>query len=310
MSQTWLHIRLFMLMTKTETFLEYKSLLFSVAYNMLGVVADAEDIVQDTFEKWLAIDTETVQHPKSYLVKAVTNKCITHLEKIKKERKNYIGPWIPEPLIADETQTAYKRVEMFHPLSIGIMMMLEKLTAQERAVFLLKEIFSYDYDEIAEIINKTNDNCRQIFKRAQQHLKDDRKRFEIDMATHERIFKEFLHACMEGDLEGLITLLQEDIVMVTDGGGSALIVNGRTIQALRKPIAGKEHVAKFVITIVQTVQQFVPGFTSKTVLVNNMPALACFTNGKPLSLITLEVRNGSICNIYVHSSEEKIKKLV
>jgi RNA polymerase sigma-70 factor (ECF subfamily) len=151
-------------MTKTEAFLEYRSLLFSVAYNMLGVVADAEDIVHDTFEKWLAIDTAAVQKPKSYLVKAVTNKCITHLEKIKRERNNYIGPWIPEPLIADNTQTDHKRVEMFHPLSIGIMMMLEKLTAQERAVFLLKEIFSYDYDEIAEIINKTNDNCRQIFK--------------------------------------------------------------------------------------------------------------------------------------------------
>ena len=128
-------------MTKTETFLEYKSLLFSVAYNMLGVVADAEDIVQDTFERWLAVDTATVQYPKAYLVKAVTNKCITHLEKLKREKTNYIGPWIPEPLIADETQIDHKRVEMFHPLSIGIMMMLEKLTAQERAVFLLKEIF-------------------------------------------------------------------------------------------------------------------------------------------------------------------------
>jgi len=277
---------------------------------MLGVVADAEDIVQDTFEKWLAIDTATVQHPKSYLVKAVTNKCITHLEKIKRERKNYIGPWIPEPLIADETQTDHKRVEMFHPLSIGIMMMLEKLTAQERAVFLLKEIFSYDYDEIAEIINKTNDNCRQIFKRAQQHLKDDRKRFAIDMAMHERIFKQFLQACNEGDMDGLIALLQEDIVMVTDGGGTSLTVNGRTIQALRKPLAGKETVARFVIKIVQTVQQFVPGFTDKIVLVNNMPALACFTNGKPLSLITLEIRNDRIINIYVQSNKEKLKYLM
>ncbi len=257
-------------MTKTETFLEYKSLLFSVAYNMLGVVADAEDIVHDSFEKWLTIDTTTVQHPKAYLVKTVTNKCINHLEKIKRERKNYIGPWIPEPLIDDETHADHKRVEMFHPLSIGIMMMLEKLTAQERAVFLLKEIFSYDYDEIAEIINKTNDNY----------------------------------------MDGLIALLREDIVMVTDGGGTSLSVNGRTIHALRKPLAGKENVARFVINIVQTVQQFVPGFTSKIVLVNNMPALACFTNGKPLSLITLEIRNDIITNIYVQSNKEKLKDLM
>src|SRR5258705_9272433 len=119
----------------------------------------------------------------------------------------------------------HSSVEMFHPLSIGIMMMLEKLTAQERAVFLLKEIFSYDYDEIAEIINKSNDNCRQIFKRAQQHLKDDRRRFEVDMHMHERLFKQFLQACTEGDLEGLIHILQEDTVMITDGGGTSFTAN-------------------------------------------------------------------------------------
>lgn len=296
-------------MTKSEIFLEYKSLLFSVAYNMLGVVADAEDIVQDSFEKWLTMDTSVVTHPKSYLVKTVTNRCINHLEKIKRERANYTGPWIPEPLIDDGSLANHRRIEMFHPLSIGIMMMLEKLSPQERAVFLLKEIFSYDYDEIAEIIQKTNDNCRQIFKRAQQHLKDDRKRFEIDMSMHERIFNQFLQACNEGDMDGLITLLREDIIMVTDGGGTSLTVNGRTIQALRKPLSGQENVARFVIRIVQTVQEIVPGFSSKTVLVNNMPALACFSNGKPLSLITLEVWNDRIVNIYVHSSKEKIKFL-
>jgi RNA polymerase sigma-70 factor (ECF subfamily) len=296
-------------MTKTEIFLEYKSLLFSVAYNMLGVVADAEDIVHDVFEKWLSVDIAAVRHLKSYLVKAVTNKCITHLEKLKRDRHSYIGPWIPEPLITDEQQPEHKRTEMFHPLSIGIMLMLEKLTPLERAVFLLKEIFAYDYTEITDIVNKTNDNCRQIFKRAQQHLKEDRKRFAIDIAAHERIFKQFLHACTEGDIDGLISLLREDIVMVTDGGGTSLTVNGRTIQALRKPIAGNEHVAKFVITIVQTIQQFVPGFHWKTVLVNNMPALACFSYDDPLSLIILEIRNDSICNIFVQSNKSKLKNL-
>jgi RNA polymerase sigma-70 factor (ECF subfamily) len=276
---------------------------------MLGVVADAEDIVHDVFEKWLSMDIAVVQHPKSYLVKTVTNKCITRLEKLKRDRHSYIGPWIPEPLIADETQPEHKRVEMFHPLSIGIMIMLEKLTALERAVFLLKEIFAYDYAEIADIVNKTNDNCRQIFKRAQKHLKDDRKRFAIDLTAHERIFKQFLQACTEGDINGLIALLQEDIVMVADGGGTSLTVNGRTIQAIRKPLVGNERVAKFVITIVQTIQQFLPGFHWKTVLVNNMPALACFTYGEPLSLIILEIRNDRICNIYVQSNKSKLKYL-
>ena len=294
------------MMTKTETFLEYRSLLFSVAYNMIGLVADAEDIVQDVYEKWLKVDTSVVQHPKSYLVKAVANRCINHLNKLNRERKDYIGPWLPEPIIATEENTGKQKIEMFHPLSIGIMTMLEKLTPQERAVFLLKEIFTYDYDEIAEIIDKSNDNCRQIFKRAQQHLSDDKRRFQIDMQMHERIFKQFLQACNDGDIDGLISLLREDIVMVTDGGGTSLTVNGRRIQALRKPLHGKENVAKFVITILQNIQKHVPGFSTKIVLVNNMPSLACFTHGKPISLITLEVINDVITNIFVHSNKEKL----
>ena len=297
-------------MTKSETFLEYKSLLFSVAYNMLGLVADAEDMVQDVFEKWLKTDVAHVQNTKAYLVKIITNTCINHLGKIKRERENYIGPWLPEPLTVHEENAGAQAIEMLHPLSIGIMVMLEKLTPQERAVFLLKEIFTYDYDEIANIINKTNDNCRQIFKRAQQHLKDDKKRFEIDMHMHEQIFNRFLQACNDGNVQNLIDLLQEDIVMITDGGGTSLTVNGRTIQALRKPLSGRETVAKFIITIVQTVQQNVPGFNTKIMLVNNMPSLACFMHEMPLSLITLEIRNDIITNIFVHSSKEKLKLLL
>ena len=296
-------------MTKTETFLEYRSLLFSVAYNMLGLVADAEDIVHDVYEKWLRLDETHVQNTKAYLVKTVTNTCINHLQKVKRERKDYIGPWLPEPIIATEENSGSRKIEMFHPLSIGIMMMLEKLTPQERAVFLLKEVFAYDYDEIADIINKSNENCRQIFKRAHQHLKDDRKRFEIDMRMHERVFQQFLKACNDGDMHGLIGILQEDIVMVTDGGGTSFTANGKTIQALRKPLSGRETVSKFVITIFQNVQQNVPGFNMKIVLVNDMPSLACFSYDTPLSLITPEIRNDVITNIFVQSNKEKLKSL-
>jgi RNA polymerase sigma-70 factor (ECF subfamily) len=297
-------------MTKTDIFLEYKPLLFSVAYNMLGLVADAEDIVEDMYEKWLRTDVTKVQNTKAYLVKAITNTSINHLDKLKRERKDYIGPWLPEPVVAGEENAGARAVEIFHPLSMGIMVMLEKLTPQERAVFLLKEIFSYDYSEIAEIINKTNDNCRQIFKRAQQHLKDDKKRFEIDMRMHERIFQQFLHACSEGDMQGLINILQEDTVMITDGGGTAFTANGKTIQALRKPLHGRETVAKFVIAIVQSVQENVPGFNTKVMLANGMPALACFSFSAPLSLIILEINHAVVSNIYVHSNKEKLRSLL
>jgi RNA polymerase sigma-70 factor (ECF subfamily) len=294
-------------MTKTETFLEYRPFLFSVAYNMLGVVADAEDIVQDTYEKWLALDISTVQHPKSYLVKTVTNRSINHLNKIKKERENYIGQWMPEPLVSQE-ENSHNAIEIFHPLSIGIMVMMEKLTPQERAVFLLKEIFSYDYDEIAEIIGKTYDNCRQIFKRASQHLKDDKKRFQVDVATHERIFKQFLQACTEGDMEGLIAILQEDIVLIADGGGASITVDGQKIGAVLHPIYGAKNVASLAINVVKKLLN-TPGFKTKFVLVNNMPALASFIDNKPISLITLEVNNDAVINMFIQSNPEKLKSL-
>jgi RNA polymerase sigma-70 factor (ECF subfamily) len=297
-------------MTKTEIFLEYESLLFSVAYNMLGLVADAEDMVQDTYEKWVKVNPAQVQNIKAYLVKAITNTSINHLDKLKRERKDYIGPWLPEPVVAGEENAGARAVEIFHPLSMGIMVMLEKLTPQERAVFLLKEVFSYDYSEIAEILNKTNDNCRQVLKRAHQHLKDDKKRFEIDMHMHERIFQQFLHACGEGDMQGLIHILQEDTVMITDGGGTAFTANGKTIQALRKPLHGRETVAKFVIAIVKNVQENVPGFNTKIMLVNGMPALACFSFNTPLSLIILEINNAVVSNVYVHSNKEKLRSLL
>src|SRR5665213_87065 len=149
-------------MNHIKVFSDYRNLLFSIAYNMLGVVEDAEDMLQDTYLKWMETNPDEVNTPKAFLVKVITNLSINHLKSTRKERENYVGLWLPEPLMKEKVVDSFKSIDLYHSLSIGMMVLLEKLTPPERAVFLLKEVFSYDYDEIAEIISKSEDNCRKI----------------------------------------------------------------------------------------------------------------------------------------------------
>src|SRR5579859_2151789 len=234
---------------KTELFLEYKGLLFSMAYNMLGSVDAAEDIVQDTFLKWTEVDEEAVRHPKAFLVKILTNRCINYLNSARMRREEYIGIWLPEPLQNYDLNKVHAKVESYHALSIGMLVMMEKLTPQERAIFLLKEIFAYDYDELAEIFDKTTDNCRQILKRAKESLGKDTKRFEVDMKVHEKILNNFLLAIAEGNVNDLIELLKEDIQLYADGAGKSFLVKGQRLTAFAKPISGKENVGRVLLSV-------------------------------------------------------------
>src|SRR6187455_1825387 len=230
-----------------ETFLEYKALLFSVAYNMLGEVAAAEDIVQDTFLKWMEMEKQDVRHIKAYLVKTVTNKCINYLDSARIKREKYVGLWLPEPLVNYDLNKPFARVESYHALSIGILVLLEKLTPQERAIFLLKEVFAYDYFELSEVFDKSEENCRQIMKRARENLGKDAKRFEVDVKLHEKMLNKFLSAVSEGSLEHFIDLLKEDIILYADGGGSTIQVKGQRLTAFPKPIYGKDLVCRLLL---------------------------------------------------------------
>ncbi|HEY4338235.1 MAG TPA: sigma-70 family RNA polymerase sigma factor [Puia sp.] len=192
----------------TQLFLEYKGHLFSIAYNMLGNVDAAEDIVQDVFLKWMEAGAESVKNRKAFLIRMVTNASINQLSSARARREKYVGIWLPEPLEDSGGPSAATRIESYHALSIGLLVLLEKLTPQERAVFLLKEIFSYDYDELAGIFDKSAANCRQIFKRAKDHLGKDTRRFQVDLKVHERILQNFLQAVSAGSMEGLILLLK------------------------------------------------------------------------------------------------------
>ncbi len=295
---------------KTDVFLEYKSLLFSVAYNMLGNIADAEDMVQETYLKWIELDMDKIEYVKAYLVKIITNKCINYLNRAKAIREKYIGIWLPEPLPDYVPDNSYKHAESYHALSIGILMLLERLTPQERAIFILREVFAYDYGELSGIFDKTEDNCRQIFKRAKENLGKDSKRFEADIKVHEKLLKNFMQACMQGNVGDLINLLKDDVVLFADGGGKPVIAtSGPRLTAALKPIYGKENVAKFVIASIRRAFELVPDFNSNIVITNGLPSVLSFSGTTPVSLSTLESDGEKLINIYVQTNPDKLRQL-
>jgi len=292
---------------KTETFLEYKALLFSMAYNMLGSIDAAEDIVQDAYLKWMDVQEETVTYTKAFLVKMITNACINYLNSARVKREEYIGIWLPEPLENYDRDKLHAKVESYHALSIGMLVLMEKLTPQERAIFLLKEIFAYDYYELAEIFDKTTDNCRQIFKRAKENLGKDTRRFDVDMKVHEKILNNFILAISEGTVEGLIDLLKEDIMLLADGGGTTFAVKGNRITAFAKPIIGRENVSAVLLKLVPEFRESVEGFWQEITFANGMPSILSWAGDSPVSLVSLETDGEQIRNIYVQTNPDKLK---
>ena len=294
---------------KTEIFLEYRPLLFSMAYNMLGSIDTAQDIVQDTYLKWIGTDTAAIKHTKAFLVKSVTNRCINYLNSARVRREEYIGVWLPDPLPVADPGGAQTGLETYHALSIGMLLLMERLTPQERAVFLLKEVFAYDYSELAEIFDKTTDNCRQILKRAKDNLGNDAKRFEVDLRIHEQLLQNFLHAVREGDMENLIGLLKEDIRLYADGGGKAFVVNNQRLSAFLKPIIGTKNVTRALLATVPKFRDMVPGFRQEITLTNGLPSIISYAGDEPLGLVTIEPEGDRIKNIYVQSNPDKLKHL-
>lgn len=297
-------------MDKTETFLEYKRLLFSVAYDMLGVIADAEDVVQETYLKWIAADTGKVEYPKAFLVKIATNLSINYLNSAKVKREESIGTWLPELLADDESQDASRPVDIYSSLTIGMMVLLERLSSQERAIFLLKEVFSYDYREISDVMEKSEDNCRQIFKRARQHLGEEKSRYHVDLKAHEKLVNEFLKACTDGNIDSLIRLLKEDITIYADSGTRKLVLKGHKIGLLAAPLTGARKVASFVMSVISRVQKFSDSPFRKHFVVGGMPCVVTYSGVKPINLTVLETDGERVSNIYSYGNPEKIEHIL
>jgi RNA polymerase sigma-70 factor (ECF subfamily) len=245
------------------TFQEYKSLLFSIAYHMLGSVMDAEDCVQEAFLQWYASEQkETIEHPKAYLCTLVTRRCIDRLRSAQTQRETYVGLWLPEPLI--ETTDPSEHLELTESLSLAFLLLLERLSPIERAVFLLRQVFDYDYAEIAAIVGKSAENCRQVMHRARRHLPARPTHTPAPHAQQRQVFTQFLQAFMNGDMDGLLQVLSDEIVLHTDGGGK--------VRTARHPLYGPDRVARYLLGLQQKVFHVIKVAIRPT-LINGQPGL-------------------------------------
>ncbi len=279
----------------SEVFGRHRPLLFSVAYGMLGSVMDAEDVVQEAFLRWRRTPRAEVRSPKAYLSAVVTRLCIDQLRSARARREEYVGPWLPEPLLAERGASGEPAV-VDEALSMAFLVLLESLTPVERAVFLLREIFDYDYEEISRLVGKSEANCRQIARRARESVAARRPRFESSPEQEESLTQSFLEACLGGDMERLLALLSEDVILYSDGGGKT--------RAALNPIRGPEKVARFLAGILGKVP---PGFVVRRALVNGHPGLVgYFGDGSPQSVVTLEIADGNIRAIRLVVNPEKL----
>lgn len=222
-----------------QLFEQYRYLLFSIAYRMLGSAMEAEDMVQEAFLRYQNAQDKAIQSPKAYLTTIVTRLCLDQLKSAKTQREEYVGTWLPEPVFtAHATSTEGQQMES-ESISMAFMVLLENLSPVERAVFLLREVFDYDYAAIAQIVNKSEANCRRYYHLAKQYLVERRPRFEPTSSEQFKLVERFMHAVVEGDIDGLTHVLAEDIVVYGDGGGKA--------PAARVPIAGRAMVTRFLV---------------------------------------------------------------
>src|SRR3954454_3012349 len=226
-----------------------RSLLFTVAYEMLGSAADAEDVVQETWLRWAGVDRSEVREPRAYLVRIVTRQALNRLRTLARRREEYVGEWLPEPLLT--SPDVAEDVEFAESISIAMLTVLETLAPVERAVFILREVFDFPYEEIAGALDKTPAAVRQIAHRARDHVAARRPRIEVYRDEQQRVVDRFLAALRTGELQPLLDVLAPDVVMIADGGGEAA--------AVRHPIAGRERVAEMLMRFPTIAPEVGPG---------------------------------------------------
>jgi RNA polymerase sigma-70 factor, ECF subfamily len=282
-----------------ESFETYRPYLFAIAYRMLGSAMDAEDIVQETYLRYQTHQPEHVDSLKAYLTTILTRLCMDQLQLARRKREQYVGPWLPEPIQTDEaaeTSDPERRVDLEESISLAFLMLLEQLQPFERAVFLLREVFGYEFTEIATILEKSEAACRRSFSRAKQHLRDHRPRFPASRETHRQLLTGFLRAVQVGDMAALTGMLAEDVTLWADGGGK---VKG----AATRPVYGRDSVARFMVGT----RRFWPDDARvEPEEVNGQIALVVYIGGQPFTVLTVEVEQGKIQAIRIVANPEKL----
>ena len=276
-----------------DPFVAHRSLLFTVAYEMLGSAADAEDVLQEAWLRWVGVDRATVEHPRAYLVRTVTRQALNRLRSVSRRREEYVGEWLPEPLLTDPD--AAEDVELAESVSIAMLTVLETLGPAERAVFVLREVFETPYDEIAEAVDKTPEAVRQIAHRAREHVAARRPRMQVDRAQQLAVVERFLAAVSTGDVQGLMEVLAPDVVAIADGGGIA--------PAARKPLIGAERVGAFLARAVE-----LPDFVATTAWLNGLPGIRLDLDAVTAA-VSLVVDGSRITHIYAVNNPEKLGHL-
>jgi len=277
-----------------DTFARYRSLLFTVAYEMLGSASDAEDVVQETWLRWADVDHATVHDPRAYLVRIVTRQALNRLRTLARRREEYVGEWLPEPLLTSPDVAA--DIELAESVSIAMLTVLETLSPAERAVFVLREVFDFPYDEIADAVDKSPDAVRQIAHRARDHVAARRPRVPVSTTEQQEAVDRFLAAIRGGDLQGLLDVLAPDVVVIADGGG--------LVTAAPRPIEGAKRVAAFLVAAARSAN-----LGTKTVWLNGAPG-GRIDIGKELdTAVSLTVENGRITRIYAIRNPHKLARL-
>jgi RNA polymerase sigma-70 factor (ECF subfamily) len=299
--------------TPTQAFVAHRELLFSIVYNMLGSVADTEDVLQETWMSWAsraqAPSAEPIENPRAYLVRLAVHQALARQEAIRRRRETYIGPWLPEPLVAPlddaasagEIGDAADAAVRAEAVSMALLVVLETLTPLERAVFVLDEVFGYTHPEIAEILGRRPAAIRQLAHRAREHVHDRRPRYQADPALRRQVTERFVAAVSGGDLPTLLQLLAPDVTLWADGGGKAPAAG-------RRPIHGRDKVARLLSLGVTGWQR---GVGVRYRQVNGEPAALLFAGDAPFAVIVLDLTpdGEQVCGIYTVTNPDKLARV-
>lgn len=281
----------------TEVFEQYRPRLFQLAYGMLGRVASAEDAVQEAFLRWQKLDVEKIRSEQSYLSTIVSRICLDEIKSARNRREQYVGPDLPEPLLESNNEPPERQVELADSLSMALLVVLQQLTPLQRAVFLLREAFDYDYASIADITGKSESYCRKIAQRARERVEENRPRFEPSKEEQHRLVESFMEAALNGDVAALESMLADDATLYSDGGGK--------VAAARKPVAGGSTIAKFLIGIQKGISKVHVELRD----VNGEPGGVAYVDEQLQSVLSFLIEDGKIQNIYVVVNPEKLEHL-
>ncbi|WP_326959675.1 RNA polymerase sigma-70 factor [Amycolatopsis sp. NBC_01286] len=280
----------------TEVFLAHRNLLFTVAYEMLGSAADAEDVLQETWLKWVDVDLATVQAQRAYLVRITTRQALQRLRTLGRRKESYVGSWLPEPLLT--APDVAEDVELADSVSMAMLLVLETLAPTERAVFVLRDVFDLPYDEIADAVGKSAAAVRQIAHRARSHVTARRPRGDVSRAAARTALEAFQRAIETGDLQGLLDVLAPDVVLVGDGGGVK--------QAVLRPVVGADRVGRVLAGGLGRVEGRA---TLRPAQVNGHPALVMSLDGELDTVLALRIDGGLVTGVYAVRNPEKLSRM-